>query len=56
MRDVHSFFEAAAASDVGRVRKDNEDSFLVRTDRGLWAVADGMGGHSGGKLASSIVV
>jgi protein phosphatase len=56
MRDVHADFDAGAASDVGRVRKINEDSFLVRSERGLWAVADGMGGHAGGKLASGIVV
>lgn len=56
MRDVLAQFDAGAASDVGRVRKANEDSFLVRTDRGVWVVADGMGGHEGGKFASSIVV
>jgi serine/threonine protein phosphatase PrpC len=33
----------------------NEDSLLVRTERGLWAVADGMGGHDAGDVASSKV-
>ncbi|NUT01629.1 MAG: serine/threonine-protein phosphatase [Sphingomonas sp.] len=37
-------------------RKVNEDSILVRTERGLWAVADGMGGHEAGDVASSSVV
>ncbi|WP_309603117.1 protein phosphatase 2C domain-containing protein [Sphingomonas sp.] len=40
---------------VGLRRKVNEDSMLVRTDRGLWAVADGMGGHEAGDVASAKV-
>ena len=44
---------AGAATDVGRVRTINQDSFLVLDDRGLYAVADGMGGHQGGEVASS---
>lgn len=55
MRDVHASFETGAATDVGRVRKINEDSHVVRPERGMWCVADGMGGHDGGQLASSIV-
>ena len=34
-----------ALSDVGLVRKDNEDNYLVSPERGLFVVADGMGGH-----------
>ena len=45
-------FTSAALSDVGTVRSLNEDSFVLRDDIGLWAVADGVGGHQGGDMAS----
>ena len=43
-----------AATDVGRVREVNEDAFLVAPP--VFVVADGMGGHDGGDVASAIVV
>jgi len=45
-------FRAGAVTDVGRVRSNNQDSLLVREGE-LFAVADGMGGHQGGEVASA---
>ena len=47
---------SVACSDVGLMRKQNEDSYLDRPDIGLWVVADGMGGMSAGDVASRAIV
>ena len=48
-------FDCVSRTHVGLRRKVNEDSLMVRTERGLWAVADGMGGHEAGDVASAKV-
>lgn len=45
----------AGATDIGQVRKVNEDSILLLPEHGLFAVADGIGGSRGGKVASQML-
>ncbi len=47
---------AAARTDRGRKRSSNEDAFSLRADLGFFALADGMGGHAAGEVASQMAV
>ncbi|WP_323718673.1 PP2C family protein-serine/threonine phosphatase [Paracoccus aminovorans] len=49
-------YDFAALTDRGRLRDQNEDSVIALPEFGLWAVADGMGGHAAGEVASGIIV
>ncbi|MEM6483552.1 MAG: protein phosphatase 2C domain-containing protein [Pseudomonadota bacterium] len=50
-----SAWQSAGVTDMGLRRQHNEDAFLDSPDSQLWAVADGMGGHDRGELASAMV-
>jgi len=47
--------ESAVITDIGKKRKINEDSFFLDDELGLYLVADGMGGHRAGEVASNLV-
>lgn len=49
-------FRSIGRTHTGKVRPHNEDAFLERTDIGLWVVADGMGGHRAGDVASAMII
>jgi serine/threonine protein phosphatase PrpC len=55
-KDLPRAFETASRSHVGTVRTLNEDRLLALEEIGLWAIADGMGGHHNGEIAAQMVV
>lgn len=47
---------AAGLSDIGKIRKKNEDCFTILENQNIYIVADGMGGHNGGEIASKATI
>lgn len=51
---THSSLEFAACSDIGLIRTNNEDAIVIKPEYGLAILADGMGGHNAGEVASNM--
>jgi serine/threonine protein phosphatase PrpC len=56
VNDPFAYLDTAALTDIGRKRKQNEDSMLATPEVGVFCIADGMGGSEAGKLASATTV
>ncbi|OBS10315.1 Stp1/IreP family PP2C-type Ser/Thr phosphatase [Acidihalobacter prosperus] len=54
--NLEGLFEWGTATDTGRVRSNNEDALAVDTSLGVFVLADGMGGHKGGEIASNLAI
>jgi protein phosphatase len=52
---MHSVITSFGDTHLGFKRKRNEDSYICSPEQGLWLIADGMGGHAAGDVASAIV-